>query len=132
MKKRALLILSFALLFFMPAVAVAQMDEMKNTTPQERATALTHMMQKDLSLDEKASTAVSEINLKYAKETQALMESSSPQLQKLMTFRSNAKAKDAELKGVLTPQQYSQYEQKKSEMEATVKQKMMEKYQASQ
>ena len=60
-------------------------------------------MQSNLTLDEKTTRSVSDINLKYAKETQTLMDSSGPQLGKLMTFRKNAQAKDAELKGVLTP-----------------------------
>lgn len=121
-----------AVLLLVPALAMAQLDDLKNTTPEERAAALTKMMQSSLSLDEKTTTAVSGINLKYAKETQTLMDSSGPQLGKLMTFRQNAQAKDAELKGVLTPEQYSLYEQKKDEMQAQMKQKLMEKYQASQ
>lgn len=125
------LIRLMAVLLLVPALAVAQLDDLKNTTPEERAAALTEMMQSSLSLDEKTATAVSGINLKYAKETQTLMDSSGPQLGKLMTFRQNAQAKDAELKGVLTPEQYSLYEQKKDEMQAQMKQKLMEKYQAS-
>jgi len=126
------LVSMMVVLLLVPALAMAQMDELKNTTPEERAAALTKMMQSSLSLDEKTSSAVSEINLKYARETQALIDSSGPKLGKLMTFRQNSQAKDAELKGVLTPEQYSLYEQKKDEMEATMKQKMKEKYEASQ
>ena len=119
------------MLLLLPAMAMAQMDALKNTTPEERAAALTKMMQSDLTLDDKVTPSVSEINLKYAKETQALMDSSGPQIGKLMAFKKNAQAKDAELQSVLTPAQYSLYEQKKAEMEATLKQKMMEKHQAS-
>jgi hypothetical protein len=126
-------ILSLMLVMLLvPALAMAQMDDLKNTTPEERAAALTKMMQGSLSLDEKTTDAVSAINLKYAKETQALMDSSGPKLAKLMTFRQNSEAKEAELKGVLTPEQFSLYEQKKDEMQATMKQKMKEKYEASQ
>ena len=60
------------------------------------------------------------------------MDSSSPGFQKLKTFRSNSAAKDAELKAILTPEQYTLYEQKKSAMEAMVKQKIEEKHQATQ
>ena len=49
-----------------------------------------------------------------------------------MTFRKNDKAKDEELKGVLDPQQYTLYEQRKAEMRETMKQKLKEKYQAPQ
>ncbi|MBK6510317.1 MAG: hypothetical protein IPG06_13285 [Haliea sp.] len=61
-----------------------------------------------------------------------MMDSSGSKLEKLMTFRQNAQAKDEELKGVLSPEQYTLYEQKKDEMQATMKQKMKEKYEASQ
>jgi hypothetical protein len=124
------MVLGFAVLL-VATLAFAQMEELKNSTPEERATLLTDWMKNNLSLDEKATEAVSAINLKYARETQALMESSGPKLGKMMTFRRNSDAKDAEIRALLTPQQYSQYEQKKTEMEEMVKQKMKEKYQGS-
>jgi hypothetical protein len=49
-----------------------------------------------------------------------------------MAFKENSSAKDAELKAIFTPEQYSLYEQKKSEMESTVMQKIKEKHQAGQ
>ncbi|MEZ5570916.1 MAG: hypothetical protein R3E64_02745 [Halioglobus sp.] len=116
--------------FFCVATVWAQnLDELKNTTPEERAAVLTQKMTKSLSLDEKTSTEVSVINLKYAKETQTLMESNGPQLQKLMTFRKNSEAKDAELKAILTPEQYSEYLEGKSAMEARGKESLLEKFQ---
>jgi len=131
MKKIFNFVLTCALVVFVPALAMAQMEELKKSTPEERATMLTKMMQSELSLDEKATTAVSDINLKYAKEAQVLMDSSGTKFGKIMTFRKNGKAKDAELEGVLTPEQYSQYEQNKSAMQDTAKQKLKEKYQAT-
>lgn len=123
-------VVGFALLL-VAGLAIAQIDELKNSTPEERATLLTEMMKTTLSLDEKTTMAVSAINLKYATETQALIDSDAPRLEKLMTFRRNSAAKDTEIKAVLTPEQYRQYEQKKSEIQDTVKQKMKEKYQAA-
>lgn len=131
MNRLVILAVSFTLLLMGPVVAVAQMDDLKNTTAEERASMLTDMMKSSLSLDEKTSASVADINLKYAKEVQTLMDSDSPNLQKLMTFRANSQAKDDELKAVLTPEQYSRYEQKKSEMQDVVKQKLKQKYQAS-
>lgn len=121
-----------ALLLLLPVLSIAQLDELKNTTPEDRASFLTKRMETELKLDDKATAAVSAINLKYAKETQVLMDSDGPQLGKLMQFRENSRAKDAELQGVLTPEQYSQYEQKKADMQATMKQKLMEKSRAAQ
>jgi hypothetical protein len=120
------------MLLLLGSLAMAQLDELKNSTPEERATLQTDWMKTNLSLDEKATAAVSAINLKYAKEMQALMDSSSPRLEKLMTFRRNSAAKDTEIRTLLTPEQYSQYEQKKSELEDRVKQKILEKHHASQ
>jgi hypothetical protein len=124
------LVLGFTVLLA-ATLAVAQMDELKNSTPEERATLQTDWMKTNLALDDKTTTAVSAINLKYAQETQTLMDSQEPRLGKLMTFRKNSEAKDAEIKALLTPEQFSQYEQKKSELEDMVKQKLKEKYQAS-
>ncbi len=124
--------LGFALALFVPVLAIAQMDFLKNSTPEERATKLTDMMKSELSLDEKTTAAVADINLKYAKEAQTLMDSSGTQFGKIMTFRKNEEAKDAELKEVLSPGQYSQYEEKKSEMREAVKQKLEARQQSGQ
>ena len=124
------MVLGFSVLL-VATLAIAQMEELKNSTPEERATLQTDWMKTHLSLDEKATEAVSAINLKYAKETQALMDSGGPKLGKMMTFRRNSDAKDAEVRALMTPEQYSQYEQKKTQMEEMVKQKIKEKYQAS-
>ena len=126
------LFLACALLVFLPTIATAQMEELKSSTPEERATLQTQWMKTALSLDAKAGTAVADINLKYARENQSLMDSNSPKLGKLITFHRNSEAKDAQLKTILTPQQYTLYEQKKSEMEEKMKQKLVEKHQATQ
>ena len=124
------MVLGFSVLL-VATLAIAQMEELKKSTPEERAMLQTDWMKTNLSLDEKAVEAVSAINLKYAKETQALMDSGGPKLGKMMTFRRNSDAKDAEIRALTTPEQYSQYEQKKAQMEEMVKHKMKEKYQAS-
>lgn len=131
MKPLVKLAISALIALVLPAVALAQMDEIKNSTPEQRAQMQDKWMQSNLSLDEKTAASVSAINLKYAKETQALVASPSPNFKKLMSFKSNSQAKDAELKGVLTAEQYTLYEQKKSEMEAQLKQKLQEKHQAA-
>ena len=126
------LAISAVLALVLPAVAVAQLEDIKKSTPEQRAPMPDEWMQSNLSLDEQTRERVTAINLKYAKETQALAAAPGADFKKLMTFRGNAQAKDAELKGILTAEQYSTYEQKKSEMEAQVKQKLQEKHQAAQ
>ena len=132
MKVLAGIFMSCALMVVFPALAIGQMEELKNSTPQERATLQTEWMKTTLSLDAKASTAVDGINLRYAQENQTLIDSSGPKLGKFMTFRKNFSATEAELKAILTPQQYGLYEEKKAEMEEKVKQKIMAKHQGAQ
>ena len=125
-------VLACFMLLSVSVIASAQMDELKNSTPEQRAEMQTQWMKSNLALDSKASASASAINLKYAKETQALVSSDSSKLQKLQSFRKNSQTKDAELKSVFTPEQYTLYEQKKSEMRAQLKQKIAEKHQAAQ
>lgn len=132
MKNILSLVFSCALLLSLPQLALAQMDQLKDTTPEQRAQMQTKWMESNLSLDAKTSASVSAINLKYAKETESLMGTNEPKFKKLMAFKENSSAKDAELKAIFTPEQYSLYEQKKSEMESTIMQKIKEKHQASQ
>jgi hypothetical protein len=132
MKNLLSLVFSCALLLSLPQLALAQMDQLKDTTPEQRAQMQTKWMENNLSLDAKTSASVAAINLKYAKETESLMAANEPKFKKLMAFKENSNAKDAELKAIFTPEQYSLYEQKKSEMESTIMQKVKEKHQAAQ
>ncbi|MEM8562765.1 MAG: hypothetical protein AAGF57_11055 [Pseudomonadota bacterium] len=125
------LITASVLLLALPATSFAQMSELKNSTPEQRAEIQDKWMQDNLSLDAKTTEAVSAINLKYANETQTLIDSDSPNLQKLKSFRSSAKAKDSELEEVLSAEQYSQYEAKKSELQAQIRQQLQERRQAA-
>ncbi|MEM8660219.1 MAG: hypothetical protein AAGF35_04980 [Pseudomonadota bacterium] len=131
MKKILKLFAAILLVLALPAASLAQMSELQNSTPEQRAEIQDKWMQDNLSLDEKTTEAVSAINLKYAKETQTLIDSDSPNLQKLKAFRSSAKAKDAELESVLSPEQYSQYEAKKSELQSQIREKLQQRRQAN-
>jgi hypothetical protein len=132
MKTIVKLLLSGALALILPAVAVAQIDQIKSSTPEQRAEMQDKWMQNNLSLDAKTLESASAINLKYARETQALVTSDASKLKMLTTFRKNSHAKGAELKAIFTPEQYSQYKQKKAEMKAQIKEKLQEKHQTAQ
>lgn len=121
-------LLLLALICVTPVGAMAQMEELKNSTPKERADMQTQWMQTNLSLDTKVGAQVAKLNLKYANELQTVIDSNSPPIKKLMSFRQSSAAKDTELKALLTPAQYATYEQKKSEMEAMIKERLKEKH----
>lgn len=126
--------LTCALALLAPSITQAQerAELLKNSTPEERAGIQTKWMQRALSLDDKAAASVAAINLKYAQDNQSLIGSTEPRIEKAMTFRRNSKAKDDELKAVLTPEQYTLYAEKKSEMEEMIRQRLLEKHQAAQ
>lgn len=118
-------------LCWLTAIAAAQPPGLSHTTPEQRARALTEMMARTLVLDEKNRAAVAAVNLEFAQKTQLLMESSGPQVQKLAAFKKNALAKDARLKTLLTPRQYSEYLEKKSEIEALGAQRLQERLEST-
>ena len=132
MKTIVKLLVSGVLALMLPAVALAQIDQIKNSTPEQRAEMQDKWMQSNLSLDAKTTESVSAINLEYAKKTQALVTSDAGKFEMIGTFRKNAKAKDAELEAILTPEQYSLYQTKKSEMQAKMKKKLKAKQAAAQ
>jgi len=132
MNKLAQLVLGCLLTVLVPTLAMAQMEELKNSTPKERADMQTQWMKDNLALDDKVAATIAAINLKYARENQALMDSSEPRFQKLIALKKNSQAKDAEMKSVLSAGQYSQYEEKKQALRAELKQKMQDRQQAAQ
>jgi len=64
-----------ALLVSVPAV-FAQMDKLKQSTPQERARIQTDMMKAKLGLSPDQLTKVAAINEKYAQQMQPIIQSS--------------------------------------------------------
>ena len=102
----------------------AQGDELKNTTPEERAEFLTQWMQSELSLDSAVVPVVYDINLKYSKKNQKIMDSGDQKIQKYKSFKATSEAKDSELKNIFTLEQYNLYQEKKDEL----RQKMKERY----
>jgi Spy/CpxP family protein refolding chaperone len=122
--------LALALCAAAPALAQSQMDKMdklKNTTPEERATAQTEMMKSKLSLTPEQTPKVAEINLKYAKEMDPIIKSSERPFRKAREMRDINGRKEAELKQVFTPEQFQKYQADKEEMRERFEKKMEKK-----
>ena len=85
-------------------------------TPEERATALTEWMKTNLQLTPDQEGSIQAINLKYANQNEELRNSGKSRMQKLNTLKSNDKAKDKELKAILTEDQFKTYESRKEEV----------------
>ena len=98
-----------------------------SSTAEQRASKLTQWMKTNLQLNDDQATQVQTINLKYANKTQGLQTQSLSRKQKMQTLKENDKAKDAELKTVLTHDQYNSYQAKKDEVRKQMKERMREK-----
>jgi len=98
-----------------------------SSTAEQRASKLTEWMKTNLQLNDDQATQVQTINLKYANKTQGLQTQSLSRKQKMQTLKENDKAKDAELKTVLTHDQYNSYQAKKDEVRKQMKERMREK-----
>ncbi|WP_295654765.1 hypothetical protein [uncultured Mucilaginibacter sp.] len=107
-----------------------QMAELiKTSTPEQRTNLQTKMMTSKLNLDTVTSQKVYAINLKANQKLDPLLkgDASGGRFAKLRQMKSIEDDKDKELKKVLNPDQYKQYEAMKEEMKEKMKEKMQEK-----
>jgi len=110
-----------SVMFMLLAVtAFAQMDELRNTTPGERARIETAMMKMKLQLIPQQMQQVGSINLKYAKQMDPIIKGSQPKLRKMLQANTINQAKDEELRTVLSPDQYERYMASKEDMRKEV------------
>ena len=97
-------------------VGAEGLDDLKETTPAERAAAQTMMMKEKLSLTDEQLPKVKAINEKYAEEMDPILKGSGGMLMKMGPMREVETKKEAELKGVLSSDQFAQFQAMKSEM----------------
>ena len=114
-----------ALLIALGAPALAQLAALKNTTPQQRATVLTKLMQKRLGLSGSTLEQVSKINLEYANKAQPILQGADRPLEEMREMRDLDEQKDAALKNVLSPTQFQQYQAGKAELRQKFEQRIM-------
>src|SRR5262249_54971233 len=107
------------------ASASAQLDELKNTTPAERAKAQTAMMKSKLGLTNEQTSKGEALNKKYAEKMEPVIKGSGGPLMKMREMKDIEGQKDAELKTVLSPEQFEKFlagkEQMRDEMVERIK-----------
>jgi hypothetical protein len=94
----------------------ADLDALKDTTPAERAKAQSAMMKTKLGLTDAEAAKVAPINLKYAEKMEPIIKGSAGPLVRMREMRTVEEAKEAELKLVLTADQFTKFEAGKEEM----------------
>jgi hypothetical protein len=92
------------------------LDELKNTTPAERAKAQTAMMKMKLGLTDDQVSKIGALNLKYAEQMDPIIKGSEGPMMKMRDFRNVEEQKEAELKGLLSPDQFQKFQAMKEEM----------------
>jgi hypothetical protein len=108
----------FFLFLTLPSGVHAQggMDALAKSTPQERATLQTMFMKSKLGLSEDQASKVSALNLKYAEKAEPIIKGDSGVFAKRREMNEVQDEKDAELKGILTPDQFAKYEASRDEL----------------
>ncbi|PWT96614.1 MAG: hypothetical protein C5B52_15375 [Bacteroidetes bacterium] len=125
MKKKILSLLLIVAAFIFVEGANAQSHQMASAA--DRATKYTDWMKSTLKLTDDQVSKVQDINLKYANKTDELMKAANSKKEKMQALKSQEEGRDAELKGVLTNDQYQTYQEKKKQMKKKMKQSMKEK-----
>jgi len=118
--------IAVAVLVIATSVAAEGLDDLKDTTPAERAAAQTTMMKDKLGLSDEQTPKIKAINEKYADQMDPLIKSSDGMLLKMRAMKQVEDQKEAELKGVLSGDQFLQFQAMKSEMRG----KLMERIKA--
>jgi len=124
------IMLTFLLLPLMglPLCSGQMMDKLMNTTPDERASAQTAMMKAKLDLTPEQLPQIAAINQKYAQKMEPIIKGSSGMLMKMSQMRGVNEEKEAELKQVLSPDQFQKYLASKDEMREQFEQKIEEQH----
>jgi len=95
--------------------ATAQTTERAPLTSAERAQKWTDWMKKELTLTAEQEPKIHAINVKYADQMDDIKAEEGDRRSKFKEVRETNKAKDEELKAVLTPEQFTKYTEKKQE-----------------
>jgi len=91
-------------------------DSLKASTPEQRAKMQSDKMKEKLVLTDDQYKQVSDLNLVYAKKMDPILHSDEGRFKKYRQARTLMNEKDKRLKGILTSDQYKQYEDLKKEM----------------
>ena len=100
--------------------AEAAFDRLAQVPPERLAAGLNRRMTEVLQLSPEQQASVEAINLKYARQLHDLAASDESLLGKARGLREQVDAKAAELKGILTPEQFSRFEAMKEELREAI------------
>ena len=124
-RKTSIALVAGSLLFAL--AASAQLADLKNTTPEQRAKALTEVMTTKLGLSPEQTSKVANVNLTYANKMEPLVENFGAVREDARDQADQRGEKKTELKQILTPQQFEKYLASKEQMREKVLEKVEQK-----
>lgn len=107
------------------ALAVAKAQDGQMPSAEARAAKMTDWMKTNLNLTADQLGKVQALNLKYAQKMDSARNNTGDRQAKFAQMKSDNEARDTELKGILTDDQYKTYQEKKQEMKSKYKSKSM-------
>jgi hypothetical protein len=116
-----------ALLVAVAAEASAQFGALENTTPEERAGIQTELMKAKLGLQPEQLSQVGALNLEYARKMEPVIHGSDGPFAKMRAAREIESQKEADLKKILSGDQFTLFLAGKEEMRQKFEQRMAEK-----
>jgi len=109
--------------------ARAQFAKLKNTTPEMRAKVQTELMKAKMQLNPAQESQVAALNLKYAQKMEPLIQGSQGPFMEMREAREINEEKEAELKKIVSKEQFEAYLAGKEELREKFEQKIEEKLQ---
>jgi hypothetical protein len=99
---------------------------------EKRSSKMTEWMKTNLNLTVDQLSQVQGLNMKYAVKMDSLRNSGQARQEKFAAMKSDDAARDSELKGILTEEQFKTYREKKQEMRGRYKEKLKDKSQGTE
>ncbi|MBB3055874.1 hypothetical protein [Mucilaginibacter gotjawali] len=104
--------------------AQANLQKLKNETPEQRAAFQTKLMKEKLNLNDMQLTKVSTINLKYAEKFEPIIKSDDNRFLRMRQAKALMEQKDKELQAVFTKTQYNEYLAVENEIRKKIRSQM--------
>src|SRR5262245_15711129 len=104
---------------------LAQLDQLKNTTPEQRAKLQTDLMKSKLGLTPEQTATIGAINEKYAQRMEPIIKGAEGPFTKMRQMKQVSETKEAELKATLSPDQFQKYLAEKEEMREQFEEKLL-------
>lgn len=114
--KKTGVIITLIFSFMFAAIRLFAQSELREMPAEQRAKLQTERMTSSLKLDGGQIEKVGQINLKYAQKMDPIIQGTGSKMSRFKAFKSINKDKEAELRGVLSTQQFEQFQKQQQEM----------------